>query len=64
MVKDCGTWFCKICSFQTGNKSHMQEHVEAKHLSHDGYLCQICNKTYKTKASFRGHAYRCNKNKN
>jgi len=64
MVKDGGTWFCQVCPFQSGRKSHMQGHIEAKHLSHDGYLCQTCNKTYKTKNSFRVHAIRCNKNKN
>jgi len=62
MFKDAGTWFCKACSYQTTSKSHMQEHVEAKHLTHDGYFCQSCNRTYKTKNTFRSHSYRCRKN--
>jgi len=62
MCKNGGSWCCKLCSYQCLNKSHMQEHVEAKHLQHGGYFCQSCNKTYKTKSTFRRHFSSCSRN--
>ena len=60
MFKDGGVWYCKACSYQTERKSNMKDHVEGKHLSQNfGFLCQSCNKTYKTKASLRDHNKRC-----
>jgi len=61
MYKDGLTWYCKICAYQNNHKGHLKEHVEAKHLTHDGYLCNSCQRVYKTKASLRVHSYSCKK---
>ena len=59
MYKYGFTWFCKMCAYQNNNRGHMKEHVEAKHLTHDGYVCNSCQRVYKTNASLRVHSYRC-----
>jgi len=48
-------WACKVCPYGSKNKSHVAEHVEAKHIEHMGYECPNCGKLYKNKSSFRQH---------
>ena len=55
MSKDGNMWYCVDCSYHTGKKSHLYEHVEARHVAHSGYLCENCNKTFKTKDTWRKH---------
>ena len=54
MFKDGSLWYCNDCEYK-GSKSHVYEHVEAKHVSHGGYQCQFCSKILKTKGSLRVH---------
>lgn len=54
-----GLWHCNDCSYQSSNKAHVFEHVEAKHIVHSGYICQICEKVLKTSASYRMHFKKC-----
>jgi len=46
---------CKDCDFFTKNRCNMYNHVEAKHVQHDGVKCQICNKMCSTRLSHRVH---------
>ena len=55
MVKEGSIWYCNDCSYQSGQKGHVYEHVEAKHVIHGGYQCQYCDKVLKSRASVRMH---------
>merc|ERR1712126_492281 len=50
MFKEGSIWYCNDCEYK-GSKSHVYEHVEAKHVTHGGYQCQFCSKILKTKGS-------------
>lgn len=55
MYKEGSIWYCNDCSYQSGQKGHVYEHVEAKHVLHGGYQCQYCDKVLKSRASLRMH---------
>merc|ERR1712098_590928 len=59
MLKDGGIWFCMACSYQTQQKSHVYEHIEAKHVEHPGYECSFCKKVFKRKGDFGRHRSQC-----
>ena len=59
MYKDGQTWCCSDCSYQSQKKSHVYEHIEAKHVEHTGYECSFCNKIFKTKGAFGRHRSQC-----
>lgn len=51
---DLKNWLCMECGYKS-KKSHVMEHVEAKHVEHPGYACPICPKTFQTRGSLRQH---------
>ena len=55
MYRDDGFWMCNDCPYKSAVKSHVSEHVEAKHIIHGGHKCQYCDKVLKTRNSLRGH---------
>ena len=59
MIKVGDEWICNICNYKNNKKSNIQEHIEARHTVHPGYICSWCNRTFKTKASLRVHSYKC-----
>ena len=52
MSKEGSMWYCNDCSYQSNKKSHLYDHVEARHISHPGYQCQYCDKVFKTKDTY------------
>ena len=64
MTKEEGIWLCTDCSYHSSQKGHVYEHIEAKHVVHSGYRCQICDKVLKTSASYRMHFKRCQSQQN
>ena len=40
---ECGEWVCTDCGYTKKIRSHVYEHVDRKHGTHGGYLCNICN---------------------
>jgi len=54
-------WGCKMCGFDSNNKTRMWEHVEAKHVDTGGYHCKICTKFCKSSSSLRNHMDRYHK---
>lgn len=60
-----GIWTCHHCEFTSKHKNRAWEHVEAKHLTTDGYTCPLCQKFCPTSSSLRNHNdrhHRQNKN--
>ena len=55
---EAGNWQCKECTYASGNKSHMLEHVE-KHVEGFSFRCRKCNKDFHFKRSLRTHSYKC-----
>ena len=55
MYREDGVWKCSDCDYFSSHKGHTFEHIEAKHVQHSGYQCEICNKIMKTFASLRTH---------
>ena len=55
MYKNGGLWYCNDCDYKTPNKSHCYEHVEAKHIVHGGYTCQICGNHYDRNEQLKEH---------
>ena len=54
-----GTYSCKLCFKITKNRTHMQEHLEAKHIQEALYACEGCGKSLSSSASHRLHKKRC-----
>ena len=52
---ECGEWVCTDCGYTKKKKSHVYEHVDIKHSSHEGYLCNICNEVLRSKAQLGRH---------
>ena len=48
-------WLCLDCSYVGRKKSHVYEHVEAKHVDHPAYQCEECNRICKSRNSLRAH---------
>ena len=55
MYREDGVWKCSDCDYFSNHKGHTFEHIEAKHVQHSGYQCEICQKIMKTFASLRTH---------
>jgi len=51
-------WQCLECSFTSKNRHNVFDHVESRHVKHEGYMCQICTKTCPTLGAFRKHMSR------
>merc|ERR1712130_1093363 len=55
-------WHCCECDYSSRVKCNVTQHVEAKHIEHEGYYCYICNKTSPSKNAFRMHNKRNHSN--
>ena len=51
MFKEGNIWYCNDCPYKSNRKSNLLEHVEARHVSHPGYLCQYCEKVFGCESS-------------
>jgi len=51
-------WQCLECTFTSKNRHNVFDHVESKHVTHEGYMCQLCSKTCPTVGAFRKHMSR------
>jgi len=62
MAKVPGTatvlWQCLECDYTSKKNLNVFEHIESKHIQHEGYYCQLCNTTCPTKSAFRMHKKR------
>ena len=45
---------CKVCG-KKGRSGHIQDHIEANHLTGISLPCNFCGKTYPSRASLRMH---------
>ena len=56
MEKDIATglWICLVCGI-VRKKSHLFDHIEARHVVHPGYTCDHCVKSYRSRATYRKH---------
>ena len=54
-------WGCRVCGFDSNNKTRTWEHVEAKHVDTGGYNCSVCSKFCKSTSSLRNHMDRYHK---
>jgi len=48
-------WSCVDCDYERRSKSHVVEHVEAKHVDHPAYECGDCGKLCTTRNTLRQH---------
>ena len=53
-----GLWMCNICGKSSSNRIDINRHVEAQHVKLPPLHCEICDKYYKTRDSFRRHETR------
>jgi len=58
MRRDSTGWHCTDCDYSTKNNSNLFEHIEARHVEHPGYACDICSKFCSTRNSLRSHKAR------
>ena len=58
---DDGCWQCKECQYNSRKISHMQNHIEAKHVSTSGFSCLICHKHCPTRHAMMNHKSRYHK---
>jgi len=56
MLKTENSWGCRECSYSSGNKGHLREHVET-HIEGFSHDCKSCDKTFKTRKGLRNHVY-------
>jgi len=50
-------WQCIHCQYVTKNKTHMSEHIDAKHIVSAGIPCKFCPKICPNRKSFKNHMY-------
>jgi len=50
-----GKFRCRLCDKVTRNRSHLQEHIEAKHIKVALYSCGTCGNNFSSSASVRHH---------
>ena len=51
---------CTKCDFTSTKKNHIREHVE-KHIEDLTYLCNVCNRSFRSSNSLRNHDYRAHR---
>ena len=52
-----GLLYCQVCDYKTNRLSNVKEHVEI-HIEGLSYTCQFCDKTFRSKNSYRVHIKR------
>ena len=55
-----GSWQCVSCDYNSKNKSHVQHHIESKHVLVK-YSCEFCSTTCPTKMALNMHVLRKHK---
>merc|ERR1712204_100605 len=50
-----GLWSCTICGKSDTYKSHMKNHIEAKHIEGASHLCGQCGKLFRSRNSLAKH---------
>jgi len=50
-----GSFGCTDCDYVTKYNTTCQNHIESKHLSTSGFLCQYCNKFCPTRNALKSH---------
>jgi len=50
-----GLYHCTDCNAAMVNKTHLIEHVDAKHVVHPPYSCDSCGKLIQSRSCFRRH---------
>ncbi|XP_023319955.1 protein tramtrack, beta isoform isoform X24 [Eurytemora carolleeae] len=53
-----GIYCCQKCDYQTQHQPVMKDHIEAKHVSGPGIVCQICFRVCPTRKAMKMHIYR------
>ena len=61
MCKASDLWQCKDCLWTTKYKTRLWEHVEAKHVTSQGYNCPLCSKFCPSKNAWHHHKSRYHK---
>lgn len=55
---DNGQWFCLECGYTSSTRQRVMFHVEAKHVTGPGHVCEICDKFLPTKNALNLHRSR------
>ena len=55
-----GLWMCEECNYTSKFKTHVRVHIE-QHISGFEHFCDLCEKTFKSRTTFRTHKPRCEK---
>jgi len=58
---DRGFHFCCDCSYSSSNRRNVINHIESKHVTTGGAICQICKKLCPTREALRKHFSRSHK---
>ena len=61
MCKASDLWQCMDCMWTTKYKTRLWEHIEAKHVTSQGYSCPICSKFCPSKNAWHHHKSRYHK---
>jgi len=48
-------WQCIVCEYVSKQKHNVFEHIESKHIQHEGYYCYLCNKRCPSQSALRMH---------
>ena len=49
------SFFCDVCGLAFGQKTHLNNHVEAKHLKRKNYFCDKCDYAATRKEAYVKH---------
>ena len=55
MGKNGDLWQCLDCLWTTKYKTRLWEHIEAKHVKSQGYMCPFCSKFCSSKNAYHQH---------
>ena len=54
-------WTCKLCHYQSGNRQHVSNHIESKHLTLADMKCDYCQHASKNRKALKMHIFRMHK---